>query len=145
MSTHVGICITLIVGVCTEHTNNLSLTLEKENTELVIDMRLPEFYTHTKVLEVKTLEDKFGDKEAPHLKLAIAKKMSMMRESMESPFWFKARIPLGISVNPFIDENDWHLMGDVKQNRCIMLVLKTPTTGAYKGQGRKKVVNFLDE
>jgi len=70
MSTHVGICVTLTDGVCTGNTNNIVLALEKDNTELVIDMKLHEFYTNTTMLEIKSLEEKFGKRVAPHLETA---------------------------------------------------------------------------
>jgi len=133
MSTHVGICVTLTAGVCTGDTNNIVLALEKENTELIVDMKLHEFYTDTTMLDLENLEDKFGKIIAPHLQIALEKKMSFMRGSKRDSFIFRARIPLGVAVNPLIAENDWHLMGDNKGNRCLMIVLKTPKNRILPG------------
>jgi len=48
-SKHVGVCVALTAGVCSSNkTSNVVLSLEKENTELVIDMRLPRYLTKHK-------------------------------------------------------------------------------------------------
>jgi len=146
MSDHVGICVILPAGVCDTSTNNVMLSLEKENSELVIDMKLPSFYTNTVMLKESHLRAKFGKKEAGYLSGALKFKMSTMRETVDDPFIFKMRIPLSVAVNPLISRNDWDLMGDGKgTSRCLMIRLKTPSMRDYEGKGRNKVVTLLHD
>jgi len=67
-----------------------------------------------------------------------------MHASIDDPFVFRARIPLGLPVNPVITEKDWHIIGDTDDgSRVLNLILKTPTV-AKKNKGRCKEVTILD-
>jgi len=144
-SKHVGVCVALTAGVCSSNkTTNVVLSLEKENTELVIDMRLPRYLTKHKNVSDQLVKSKFGQKEGMTFQSAMIICMASMRTSVDDPFVFRARIPLGLSVNPVITEKDWHIVGDTGGSRVLNVILKTPTT-AKKSKGRCKEVTIMDE
>jgi len=143
MSMHLGLIVTLTAGVAMRTTDNIVLSLEKEQKELVITMKLDDFYTEMAMLETDWFEERFGKRETGAFNGALEKKMSFMHASKQDPFIFMARILLGLAVNPLIDEDDWHLQGDRQGNCCLIIVLKTPTPGTYKGKGHKKIVDLL--
>ncbi len=69
--------------------------------------------------------------------------MASMRASVDDPFVFRARIPLGLPVNLVITEKDWHIVGDTEGSRVLNVILKTPTA-AKKSKGRCKDITILD-
>jgi len=136
--------VAITTGVCSSRsTNNIVLSMEKENTELVIDMRLPRYYTKHKNLAQKLLHSKFGEKEGNLFRSAMKICMATTRTNVDDPFVFRARIPLGIPVNPVISEKDWHIVGDSEGSRVLNVILKTPIA-AKKSKGRSKDVTIVD-
>jgi len=145
MTIHVGVCVSMIAGVCGHNrTLDIVLSLEKENTELLIEVKLPEYYTKAKMLKEKAINAKFGKEEGSNYITAMTIRMATMRGNIDDPFVFTARIPLGIDVFPHINDNDWQIVGDNNANRVLNLILKTPHTVAKRGQGRGKEITIDD-
>jgi len=76
MLTHVGVLVCLPAGAASHSTSNITLSLEKENTELVIDMQIDKFYTDLCMLKLNNLLKKVGVQKAVQLNIALELKMS---------------------------------------------------------------------
>jgi len=145
-SVHIGILICLPTGVATNSTDNVSFSLQKDCTELVITVKMHACYTELKMLKIPSVVNKLGADKKALLKNSLEKTMFNMRASVHDPFFFTVRIPLlGFSVRPIISDDDWHFIADKYKNRGLLIILKTPTDGTYAGQQVKKAPEVLEE
>jgi len=91
MTIHVGVCVSMIAGVCGHNcTLEIVLSLVKENTELLIEVKLPEYYTKAKMLKEKAINAKFGKEEGSNYITAMTIRMATMRGNIDDPFVFTA-------------------------------------------------------
>jgi len=136
--THVVVVMVLPSGIGYKTSNNISLHLDKNSSELVIDIKWPDFVTELDFLNLFP-EDHITSDDFVLAKQALKIRMSQMRPTIKDPLKSVARIPLmGYSVRPIIEDGDWCFLGELTGTRVLYIDLKTPTDGKYEGHKVKR-------
>lgn len=130
-------------GVGEKDSTDVTMSTEKDATELRIEVEWPDLLMN---------EDKFHDpleekNDYSHeneilRKHALKSRMAELRATRHDKIKSTTRIPLPFKVEPQIKDEQWCFAGDAKGSRVLYIDLKQPTEGTYLGKSVKPLKNL---
>jgi len=123
----VAIIINLPGGVAIENSGDFSLMLQNNATELVLWIWMTQFFRDFEFVEKMMFYPEYKD-ELMSFKLHLECSQVNMWATRNDDFFYRAVIPLGVSVIPVIGEHDWNIInaGAYYEIRCLIVTLALP-------------------